>query len=136
MNTIQKYELTRGAPKTICLALMAVPVRVAVQNSHLCMWVREPADALTRKPRVFITVPTGETFAREYTYIGICEDDKHPWHVLEITAGPTWDDGPPPRLLALGYEELLRHRKPEVGVKQVSRAPWNVLAWIFCRGSR
>jgi len=136
MDAIQKYELVRGAAKTIRLALTAVPVCVAVQGDHLYMWVREPADALTCKPRVFITMPTNETFAREYAYIGTCSDDKHPWHVLEITTGPTWDEGLPPRPLAPGYAELLRPQKPEVGVKQVSRASWNVLAWILRRGSR
>jgi len=85
MDSIQKYELARDEAKTIRLPLTAVTVRVAVQNGHLCMWVREPRDALARKPRVFVALPTSEAFSRAYAHVGTCEDSgQRIWHVLEV----------------------------------------------------
>jgi len=84
LDTIEMYRLVRSEAKTIRLSLEAVIIRVGVQKNYLCMWVREPVDALARKPRVFVTVPTWQSFSQPYIHIGTCNDSAHAWHVLEV----------------------------------------------------
>jgi len=84
LDTIQAYRLVRAEAKTIRLSLRAVITHVGIQENHLCIWVREPVDALARKPRVFVTVPTWQSLSQPYIHIGTCNDGAHAWHILEV----------------------------------------------------
>ncbi|AZI45304.1 hypothetical protein EHF33_20560 (plasmid) [Deinococcus psychrotolerans] len=84
MDTTRKYELIRNEAKTLRLSLGAVTVKVAVQDGRLCMWMREPPDELAPKPRIFVALPSWESFSRGYAHVGTCKDAGHFWHVLEV----------------------------------------------------
>lgn len=84
MDTPQKYKLARNEAATIRLSLGAVITCVTVQSGHLWMWVCEPVDALARKPRVFVALPTWQSLSQPYVHIGTCDDGAHVWHVLEV----------------------------------------------------
>jgi len=84
METVQKYELARDEARTIRLSLGAVIIRVAVQDGQLCLWVREPVEALARKPRVFVALPTWQSLSQTYVHIATCDDGARIWHVLEV----------------------------------------------------